>query len=62
MTKSTKSSQSKTAVLRTVTIEGVCGSELQREIAMRTLTELLEIWRREVESRHKKNKITITEG
>lgn len=61
-TKSTKTTRSKTSVLRSITIEGICGSELQREIAERTLTELLEIWRREVESRHKKNKITMTEG
>jgi hypothetical protein len=46
---------------RSVMITGILGSELQREIAMRTLTDILAIWQREVESRHKKNKITITD-
>jgi len=49
-------------MLRTVKIQGIFGSQMQREIAMRTLTDILAIWRREVESRHKKNTITIEEG
>ena len=43
-----------------MTIAGTFGSEMQREIALRTLTDLLAIWQREVESRHKKNKLTVT--
>jgi hypothetical protein len=33
---------------------------MQRQIALRTLADLLFIWQREVESRHKKNKLTVT--
>ena len=47
-------------VHRLVTIAGTFGSEMQREIAMRTLKNLLAIWQREVESHHKKNKLNIT--
>jgi hypothetical protein len=43
-----------------VTIAGNFGSEMQRQIALRTLADLLFIWQREVESRHKKNKLTVT--
>jgi len=50
----------KQPVHRRVTIAGTFGSEMQREIALRTLTDLLVIWQGEVESRHKKNKLTIT--
>ncbi len=50
----------KLPVHRRVTIAGTFGSEMQREIALRTLTDLLVIWQREVESRHKKNKLTVT--
>ena len=57
-TKSPK--RQKQPVHRLVTIAGAFGSEMQREIALRTLTELLVIWQREVESRHKENKLTIT--
>jgi hypothetical protein len=45
---------------RRVTIAGVFGSEMQRKVAMRTLSQILAIWQREVESRHKKTKLTIT--
>ena len=51
----------KPALTRTVTIEGTFGSGMQREIAVRTLTDILGIWRREVEKRHKKNKVKITQ-
>jgi hypothetical protein len=34
---------------------------MQHEIAMRTLADILAVWKSEVESRHKNNKITITE-
>jgi hypothetical protein len=44
---------------QTVTIDCAFGSEIQREVALKTLTELIAIWRREVEKRHKKNKVKI---
>jgi len=47
--------------LSIVTIEASFGSDLQRDTALKTLADLLAVWKREVESRHKKNKITITE-
>ena len=50
----------KLPVHRRVTIAGTFGSEMQRQIALRTLTNLLVIWQREVESQHKKNKLKIT--
>ena len=50
----------KLPVHRRVTIAGTFGSEMQREIALRTPTDLLFIWQREVESHHKKNRLTIT--
>ena len=50
----------KLPVHRRVTIAGTFGSDMQREIALRTLTDLLVIWQREVESHHKKNKLTVT--
>ena len=50
----------KLPVHRRVTLAGTFGSEMQREIALRTLTSLLAIWQREVESHHKKNKLNIT--
>ena len=50
----------KLPVHRRFTIAGTFGSEMQRQIALRTLTNLLAIWQREVESHHKKNKLTIT--
>ena len=50
----------KLPVHRRVTIAGSFGSEMQRQIALRTLTNLLVIWQREVESHHKKNKLNIT--
>ena len=34
---------------------------MQRDIAVRTLTEMLAAWKGGVESRHKKNKIIIKE-
>lgn len=51
----------KPVLTRTITIEGTFGSGMQREIALRTLMDILEIWRREVEKRHKKNAVTITQ-
>jgi hypothetical protein len=50
----------KLPVHRRVTIAVTLGSEMQGQIALRTLTDLLVIWQREVESRHKKNKLTLT--
>jgi hypothetical protein len=45
-----------------VTIKGTFGSHIQRDVAMRTLKKVLEAWRANVESSHKKNKLTITEA
>jgi hypothetical protein len=60
-TATTKSpAKRKPEMCRTVTITGIFGSDLQREIAMKTLTDLLAIWKREVEQRHKKNSISVT--
>lgn len=50
----------KLPIHRRVTVAGTFGSEMQRQIALRTLTDLLVILQREVESRHKKNKLTVT--
>jgi hypothetical protein len=46
---------------RDVTIECVFGSVVQRDVALRTLRAILAAWKRDVEPRHEKNTITITE-
>ncbi len=56
----TKPPKQELPVHRRFTIAGTFGSEMQRQIAMRTLADLIVIWQREVESRHKKNKLTVT--
>ena len=43
-----------------VELFAAAAGEMQREIALRTLTDLLVVWQREVKSRHNKNKLTIT--
>jgi hypothetical protein len=47
---------------RSVTIQAVFASDIQRDVAMRVLAELLEAWKANVESSHKRNIITITHG
>jgi hypothetical protein len=61
MPKPIKPPTPKPEMRRTVTVAGTFGSQMQREIALRTLADILAIWKGEVERRHKKNKITITE-
>jgi glycine cleavage system aminomethyltransferase T len=48
-------------VHRSVIVKGTFGTTLQRDVAMRTLTQLLAVWQREVESSHKRNKLTVTD-
>jgi hypothetical protein len=48
-------------IMYSVTIRGTFGSDVQREIAKMTLSELVVAWKREIELRHKKNKVTIAE-
>ncbi len=43
----------------TITITAVFGSEIQRDVSMKVLWEFLEAWRQNVQSAHKKNKITL---
>jgi hypothetical protein len=45
----------------TVTITCKFGSDMQKEVAKKTLTDLLAIWKGEVEKNHQRNKITIKE-
>jgi len=47
---------------RSVTIQAVFASHIQREAAIRTLDKILTAWKGTVENSHKKNKITITHG
>ena len=46
---------------RSVTIEAVFGSDIQRDVALRTFRHMLMVWKETVEASHKKNKVTITE-
>ena len=54
------SNQSRPKLKHSVTIAGNFGSQIQKDFALRTLADILAAWKREVESRHKKNTITIT--
>jgi ABC-type Fe3+/spermidine/putrescine transport system ATPase subunit len=49
-----------TKIHRSVTIQAVFASHIQREVALRTLDKILAAWKGTVENSHKKNKITIT--
>ncbi len=44
----------------TITITASFGSEIQRDVSMKVLREFLEAWRRNVESAHKRNRISFT--
>jgi hypothetical protein len=46
--------QPKSTLTHSITIRATFGSEMQRDIAVRTLTEMLAAWKGGVESRHKK--------
>ena len=50
----------KTRPHRTVTIEAVFGSGIQREVAMKILGEFLDAWKANVEASHKKNRVTVS--
>jgi hypothetical protein len=50
------------AVEEKLTIHMVFGSDMQRAVSMTILNALLNEWRQEVETKHLKNKITITVG
>ncbi len=43
----------------TITITAFFGSEIQRDVSMKVLREFLQAWRQNVESAHKKNKISF---
>jgi hypothetical protein len=47
--------------IQRITIDTSFGSDIQREVSMKVLKEFLAAWKANVESAHKKNKITITE-
>jgi len=55
-----KSSTGKEDLSRTITIEAIFGSEVQRDVAMRVLRQFLDAWRQNVEEAHQDNKVTIT--
>jgi hypothetical protein len=42
-----------------VTIDAWFGSRIQRDVAMKVLGEFLNAWKVNVESSHKKNKVTV---
>jgi hypothetical protein len=44
-----------------VTIEAMFGSAYQRDVAVRTLNDLIASWKTTVESHHQKNVVTITQ-
>jgi hypothetical protein len=44
-----------------ITIDASFGSDMQRDVSMKVLKEFLDAWKANVESAHKKNKVTITE-
>ena len=46
----------------TVRIHAIFGSDIQCDVSMRVLNEFLEAWRHNVETAHKKNKVTISCG
>ncbi|MGD1096720.1 MAG: hypothetical protein ABSB35_32585 [Bryobacteraceae bacterium] len=56
------SHSSKSIIRHSLVIESIFGSEIQRDVALRTLTKLLATWKETVESAHAKNKITITDA
>jgi hypothetical protein len=42
-----------------VTIEAAFASDIQRDVSLRVLVKFVEAWRTNVESAHRRNKITI---
>ena len=49
-----------TKIHASIIIEATFGSDIQRNVAIRTLARVLEAWKANVESSHKNNKITIS--
>lgn len=45
-----------------IRIEAAFGSEIQRDVSMKILREFLEAWQTNVQSAHKKNRVTIDFG
>lgn len=45
-----------------VRIEAAFGSDIQRDVSMKILREFLEAWKTNVQSAHKKNRVTIDYG
>jgi len=52
--------QAKPMLHVSITIEATFGSEIQRDVSVKVLKEFLEAWTQNVESSHKKNKVTIS--
>jgi hypothetical protein len=45
-----------------VTVDAAFGSDIQRDVALRTLSRMLMVWKETVEGSHKDNKVTLSEG
>ena len=50
-----------TSLHRSIIISATFGSVMQRDVALRALTALLNTWKETVESSHQKNKIIVRE-
>jgi hypothetical protein len=50
------------SLIRLVRIEAAFGSDTQHDVSMKVLREFLEAWKMNVESAHKKNRVTIEYG
>jgi hypothetical protein len=50
------------SLIRLIRIEAVFGSDVQHDVSLKVLREFLEAWKMNVQSAHKKNKITIDYG
>jgi hypothetical protein len=45
-----------------ITIAVTFGSDIQRDVGMRVLTQVLEAWKQNLECAHKRNRVTITQS
>jgi hypothetical protein len=50
------------SLIRLVKIKASFGSDIQHDVCMKILREFLEAWKMNVESAHKKNRVTIEYG
>jgi len=50
-----------TTLHHVITVDASFGSDIQRDVALRTFRHMLMVWKETVEASHKKNKVTITE-